>query len=137
MQRLLNILTPGLLAALVFLAGCNSSTRIDEYRQAPATIMNAEESVVILGRRHSSGHETEIDFVACVGQSLAGGNDGMSVIPEQEFVDAMYALNLEWASLPGSPYGQPTHSATYPAGATNNVRGTAERAVSRANWVAV
>jgi muramidase (phage lysozyme) len=27
-----------------------------------------------------------------------------------EFADAMYALNREWASLPGSPYGQPTHS---------------------------
>ena len=28
-----------------------------------------------------------------------------------EFVAAMDDLNLEWASLPGSPYGQPTHSA--------------------------
>lgn len=27
-----------------------------------------------------------------------------------EFASAMYKLNLEWASLPGSPYGQPTHS---------------------------
>jgi muramidase (phage lysozyme) len=27
-----------------------------------------------------------------------------------EFADAIYRLNLEWASLPGSPYGQPTHS---------------------------
>lgn len=26
-----------------------------------------------------------------------------------EFTDAIYRLNLEWASLPGSPYGQPTH----------------------------
>lgn len=34
-----------------------------------------------------------------------------SIDTYQEFVDAMYDLNLEWASLPGSPYGQPTHSA--------------------------
>jgi muramidase (phage lysozyme) len=27
-----------------------------------------------------------------------------------EFSSAIYALNREWASLPGSPYGQPTHS---------------------------
>jgi muramidase (phage lysozyme) len=27
-----------------------------------------------------------------------------------EFQTAMYRLNREWASLPGSPYGQPTHS---------------------------
>ena len=90
LARAFNSTMPGFLALLVFLSGCNSSTRIDEYRQAPATIMNAEESVVILGRRHSSGHETEIDFIACVGESLASGSDGMSVIPEQEFVDAMY-----------------------------------------------
>ena len=34
-----------------------------------------------------------------------------SIDTYNEFVDAMYELNLEWASLPGSPYGQPTHSA--------------------------
>ena len=28
-----------------------------------------------------------------------------------EFESAMYKLNREWASLPGSPYGQPTHDA--------------------------
>ncbi len=27
-----------------------------------------------------------------------------------EFSDAIHHLNREWASLPGSPYGQPTHS---------------------------
>lgn len=88
--RLFNKLVLPLAAAFVFLAGCNSSTRIDEYRQAPASIMNAEDSVVILGRRHSSSHETEIDFVSCVGQSLSSGNAPMAVIPEKEFVDAMY-----------------------------------------------
>ncbi len=74
----------------LLLSACNSNTRIDEYRQNPATIMNAEEAVVILGRRHSSGHETEIDFVSCVGKSLSSGESALHVIPEQQFVDAMY-----------------------------------------------
>lgn len=74
----------------LLLAGCNSKTRIDEYRQNPATIMNAEDAVVVLGRRHSSGHDTEIDFISCVGESLANGESAMAVIPEKQFVDAMY-----------------------------------------------
>ncbi|NKB39271.1 MAG: hypothetical protein GKR93_19240 [Gammaproteobacteria bacterium] len=79
-----------LLGVLVLLSACNSKTRIDEYRQNPTAIMNSEDSVVILGRRHSSGHETEIDFVSCVGDSLASGESGLQVIPEKQFVDAMY-----------------------------------------------
>ena len=79
-----------LLIATLLFSACNSTTRIDEYRQSPATIMNSQDTVVILGRRHSSGHETEIDFVSCIGKSLASGESAMQVIPEQQFVDAMY-----------------------------------------------
>jgi hypothetical protein len=80
----------GTVITMLLLSACNTTTRIDEYRQNPATIMNSEDSVVILGRRHSSGHETEIDFVSCVGKSLSSGQSAISVIPEQQFVDAMY-----------------------------------------------
>lgn len=41
-----------------------------------------------------------------------GVSDIDSIDTYDEFVEAMYDLNLEWASLPGSPYGQPTHSAS-------------------------
>ena len=74
----------------LLLAACNSATVIDEYREVPKTIISADETVVVLGRRHSSAHETEIDFIACVGTTLAGGQGAMSVIPEQQFVDSMY-----------------------------------------------
>lgn len=83
-----NLLT--LLLLPLLLSACNSKTQIDEYRQNPATIMNAEDAVVVLGRRHSSGHETEIDFISCVGESLSNGESAMAVIPEKQFVDAMY-----------------------------------------------
>lgn len=81
-----------LLIIFLLLTACQSTTRIDEYRQGSTSIIGAEDTVVVLGRRHSSGHETEIDYVSCVGEALAGGStDGaINVIPEKEFIDAMY-----------------------------------------------
>ena len=81
-----------ILFMFLILAGCKSTTRIDEYRQGPTSNIESGDSVVVLGRRHSSGHETEIDFVSCVGAALGGGGSekSISVIPEKDFVDAMY-----------------------------------------------
>jgi hypothetical protein len=79
------------LAAL--LAGCGSTTVINEYREQPATTANEiqkNESVVVLGRRNRSDHETEGDFIECVGDALSSGSHGVKVIPEKQFVDSMY-----------------------------------------------
>ena len=73
---------------VVLLASCTSTT-VDEFRQGPTGI-NSDESVVILGRRHSSDYETRAEFVDCVGERMATGNDALSVIPEKQFVDAMF-----------------------------------------------
>lgn len=73
---------------VVLLASCTSTT-VDEFRQG-ATGINSDESVVILGRRHSSDYETRAEFVDCVGERMTTGNDGLSVIPEKLFVDAMF-----------------------------------------------
>ena len=78
------LLLPGILSA------CRSTTVIDEYRQTPTTAIHADESLVVLGRRHSSQHETEDDFISCVGRALASGSNPFSVIPEKDFVDGMY-----------------------------------------------
>ena len=75
---------------LLGLGGCKSTTVIDEYRETPTAALGAGESVVILGRRHNSQHETEEDFISCVGKNLTNGKAGMRVIPEKEFVDGMY-----------------------------------------------
>ena len=72
----------------VLLASCTSTT-VDEFRQG-ATGINSDESVVILGRRHSSDYETRAEFVDCVGERMTTGNDALSVIPEKQFVDAMF-----------------------------------------------
>ena len=73
---------------VVLLASCTSTT-VDEFRQG-ATGINSDESVVILGRRHSSDYETRAEFVDCVGERMTTGSDALWVIPEKQFVDAMF-----------------------------------------------
>jgi hypothetical protein len=73
---------------VVLLASCTSTT-VDEFRQG-ATGISSDESVVILGRRHSSDYETRAEFVDCVGERMTTGSDALSVIPEKQFVDAMF-----------------------------------------------
>ncbi|MEX1198867.1 MAG: hypothetical protein WEB57_13535 [Pseudohongiellaceae bacterium] len=75
-----------LLAALV--SACTSTT-IDEFRQGETGI-DASESIVILGRRQGSNYDTREEFVECVGDHMGNGRDGLRVIPEQEFVDALF-----------------------------------------------
>lgn len=77
-----------LLVALALLAGCTSTT-VDEFRQGETGIAS-DEAVVILGRRQASDYETRSEFVQCVGDRMARGEGAINVVPEQEFVDAMF-----------------------------------------------
>lgn len=78
----------GLLPLLFALSAC-TTTEIDEFRQG-ATSINADESIVILGRRQNNNYETEGSFVNCVANVVGSGQDGISVVAEQEFLDAMF-----------------------------------------------
>tara|TARA_Y100000766_G_scaffold278208_1_gene284673 strand:- start:303 stop:968 length:666 start_codon:yes stop_codon:yes gene_type:complete len=66
-----------------------TSTTVDQFRQG-ATSIASDESVVILGRRQASDFETKSDFVECVGERMSEGDNAISVIPEREFIDAMF-----------------------------------------------
>lgn len=77
-----------LLASQLLLTAC-TVTEIDEFRQA-STSISSDESIVILGRRQSNDYETEGSFVDCVARVVTSGKDSISVIPEQEFLDAMF-----------------------------------------------
>lgn len=88
-KYIVTIKPAALIAVLLALGACKSTTVIDETRQAPTSI-NSDESVVVLGRRISGEHETEDDFINCVGDSLDNGEHAINVIPEKEFVDSMY-----------------------------------------------
>ncbi|WP_444892778.1 hypothetical protein ACJJI5_20670 [Microbulbifer sp. EKSA008] len=79
---------PLLVAAIVFISGCTTVV-IDEYRRSDGELAEGD-SVVILGRRHSSEYETEPDLIACVGRELHNPELGVNIIPEQDFVDLMY-----------------------------------------------
>ncbi|BBM00633.1 hypothetical protein [Microbulbifer sp. GL-2] len=79
---------PLIVSALIILTGCTTVV-IDEYRRSDGELA-AGDSVVILGRRHSSDYETEPDLIACVGRELHNPEMGVNIIPEKEFVDIMY-----------------------------------------------
>ena len=76
------------LLLLVSLASCTTTT-IDEFRQGETGIEN-NEAVVILGRRQASDYETRSEFVECVGEGMTRGENSISIVPEQEFIDAMF-----------------------------------------------
>ncbi|MGH1370518.1 MAG: hypothetical protein ACRBBW_00680 [Cellvibrionaceae bacterium] len=74
---------------LLALQGCTSVT-IDEYHASDSVAISQGERVVVLGRRHSSDYETEPDLISCIGDVLDDQNDVIEVIPERQFVDALY-----------------------------------------------
>ncbi|GLS27665.1 hypothetical protein [Marinibactrum halimedae] len=78
------------ITTFITLNGCTTIT-IDEHKQADADItIESHQSVVILGRRHSSDYETEPDLISCIGNVMSNGNNGLNIIEEQTFTDSLY-----------------------------------------------
>lgn len=75
--------------SLSYLMMSCTSTTVDEFRQG-ATGIESGESVVILGRRQASDFETRSEFVECIGERMERGENAISVVPEREFIDAMF-----------------------------------------------
>ena len=76
------------LPAAAILSSC-TTTEIDEFRQSATTIAD-NESIVILGRRQNNNYETEGSFVDCVANVVGSGQNGINVVNEKEFLDAMF-----------------------------------------------
>ncbi len=81
--------TGGIISLLIGALSACTSTTVDEFRQGETGIEN-HESIVILGRRQASDYETRSEFVDCVGEHMGSGTNSIRVVPEQEFVDAMF-----------------------------------------------
>jgi hypothetical protein len=81
------VLLPALFVAAI-LSGC-TTTEIDEFRQGETGI-SGDGKIVILGRRQNNNYETEGSFVQCVARVVGSGKDGINVVPEREFLDAMF-----------------------------------------------
>jgi hypothetical protein len=77
------------LLAATSLAGCASTTTVDDYRPTTEPIdIGDGEKVAILGRRDAGHYETDTDFVECLGDRLK--NSDFEVMSEHEFIDALY-----------------------------------------------
>lgn len=75
--------------SLLILSGCVTST-VEQVRES-ATGLAEGDSVVVLGRRNRpSQTQTELDFIDCVSDNMSGGSNGVAMISEQEFMDAMF-----------------------------------------------
>lgn len=86
----------------VALVGCSATTTIDEYRPTGEAIeLNANERVVVLGRRDAGHYETDREFIGCIGDKMRSAD--IQVLPEQEFIDAIYP----WFEPRTAPKGLP------------------------------
>jgi hypothetical protein len=75
--------------AAAAMAGCGSTTTVDDYRHTTELINIEEgEKVAILGRRDAGHYETDRGFIDCLGNKL--DNSNFEVMSEKEFVDALY-----------------------------------------------
>jgi hypothetical protein len=75
--------------ALPVLGGCVSAT-VQQVREAN-TGLSETESIVVLGRRsRPTSDETELNFVRCISSRMGRGGNGMNVISEAEFRDALF-----------------------------------------------
>ena len=82
--------TQRLLAALLAIAlgGCVTA-RVEDAR-VNATGLNEGESIVVMAKSYHQDNETEADYIRCVENMMGRGSQGLSVIPNQQFVDALF-----------------------------------------------
>ena len=76
------------IAATALAAGCGVQSTVQQVRQAQTHL--GDHSVVVLSRKHKTQGETEDDFVSCVSNGVATGDDSLAVLREQDFVDATF-----------------------------------------------
>jgi hypothetical protein len=89
----------------ISLAGCVTS-RIEDAREI-RTGLEEGESVVVMAKSYHQGNETEADYIACVEKALGTGSNGVSVIPNQRFVDNLFPW-FEPRTAPAKTEGLPT-----------------------------
>ncbi|MCH8071257.1 MAG: hypothetical protein IIA09_04855 [Proteobacteria bacterium] len=86
------------------LSACVTS-RLEHIKEAKTGILEGE-SIVIMAKSYHLGNETEEKFIKCVGDSIGRGRGGLRVIPNQEFVDALFPW-FEPRTAPAETKGLP------------------------------
>lgn len=82
-QRLITVLFSALIVS-----ACITS-RVENIRENTTGLAEGE-GIVIMAKSYHLGNETEADFIACVGDSVGRGSSGLRVVPNREFVDALF-----------------------------------------------
>ncbi|MEQ8205024.1 MAG: hypothetical protein RIA65_02525 [Woeseia sp.] len=90
---------------LLPLSACVTS-RVEDSRQG-GTGINAGEGIVIMAKSYHLGNETESKFISCVGDAIGRGSSGLRVVPNQEFVDALFPW-FEPRTAPADTKGLPS-----------------------------
>ncbi len=85
--------------------GACVTSRIEQVKEAKTGIAEGE-AIVIMAKSYHLGNETEAKFIECVGDSIGRGRDGLRVIPNQEFVDALFPW-FEPRTAPAETKGLP------------------------------
>jgi len=95
---------------LVVLAGTALSacvtSRVENIRENTTGLAEGE-GIVIMAKSYHLGNETEAKFISCVGDSIGRGNSGLRVVPNAEFVDALFPW-FEPRTAPAETKGLPT-----------------------------
>ncbi len=91
-------------AASSMLTGCVTS-RVEGVRETKTGIAEGE-GVVIMAKSYHLGNETEAKFIACVGDAVGRGSSGLRVVPNNEFVDALFPW-FEPRTAPAETKGLP------------------------------
>ena len=75
-------------AAALALGGCVTATLEDQ--KSGVTGISSGESIVVMPKSYHLGNETERSFTECIGKQLAKGSSGLTVMPNEQFVDALF-----------------------------------------------
>ncbi|HUD96672.1 MAG TPA: hypothetical protein VMO24_03960 [Woeseiaceae bacterium] len=98
------VLQVALVTLSVSLGACVTS-RVEDVRQSN-TGLGEGEGVVIMAKSYHLGNETEAKFISCVGDSIGRGSSGLRVVPNTEFVDALFPW-FEPRTAPAETKGLP------------------------------
>jgi hypothetical protein len=93
------------LAALTVTMSACVTSRVEDVRTSD-TGLSEGEGVVIMAKSYHLGNETEADFISCVGDSIGRGSAGLRVVPNNEFVDALFPW-FEPRTAPAETKGLP------------------------------
>ncbi len=98
-----------IIVVTIALGGCVTASI--ENDRAETTGLREGETVVVMAKSYHLGNETEANFISCIGDSIGRGSTGLRVIPNREFVDALFP----WFEPRTAPCGNQGLTSTYGA----------------------